>query len=532
MLISLLDKNLLETALVSKFSNQLLTAIVSEAFVNGLPFDQKDLTNDDRKSLTKYTGEVLESLGGFNAISKAKHEALIADDILEICKESATEAACRVCKEEITGPNNTKTLPEVVDDASFTKDEYDKFVKSADHMDLDKVSDIIKDKVIGTIKSEKDEYEKQTEVETELKDAISDNPDVPKDATPAEDDDKKDDNKDEECDGCSDDSSLDSYMDIVLNKSDPRSHITLFSKLQDVSANVISNTYESFTNIPYKTLNMITFENFLGDLHKEQDIDTAIESLGMYAAATECDQDCQKPDLGNTSLICTVVVYTVLETLKTLGLYTPPASSVRTFVDRGSNEDAQSHAEFLKAKMERMIDDIKRADESATTTDRTAYFDELTSIKESALSITNPEFDTAKDEIAKKADEAINIVAAKLSAAVEAANTVHTPSQWDLQKKELTIAQFNKLNNIYGSNPNVRKIVLKYNPAMESSMDIDCKDGRGSVIDSGFIEVNYSPVFGSFVDFVKEAYGASNLVKSSKKVDIYYTDGSSKLIEL
>ena len=76
MLISLLDKNLLETALVSKFSNQLLTAIVSEAFVNGLPFDQKDLTNDDRKSLTKYTGEVLESLGGFNAISKAKHEAL------------------------------------------------------------------------------------------------------------------------------------------------------------------------------------------------------------------------------------------------------------------------------------------------------------------------------------------------------------------------------------------------------------------------------------------------------------------------
>ena len=136
--------------------------------------------------------------------------------------------------------------------------------------------------------------------------------------------------------------------------------------------------------------------------------------------------------------------------------------------------------------------------------------------KESITSAINPVLDMIRSKI----DSSINKKPAILDS-------------YALRDKDRTIAQFNKINSLFSKNPNVSKICLQFNPAEEAAtISVLCKNAADSIVNESFIDVTYKPVFGDYLDFVKESYNASNLKNSPKKVDIYLTDGSGKLVEL
>ena len=82
--------------LTDKFKVLTLHSIVNECFVNGLPINQSEISDRERKSLTKYSYDVLNTLGGFavleNAIDvdkKSFKQNLLLGEIYNVCTEAA-----------------------------------------------------------------------------------------------------------------------------------------------------------------------------------------------------------------------------------------------------------------------------------------------------------------------------------------------------------------------------------------------------------------------------------------------------------
>lgn len=498
----MLNKSLLQSKLYDKFSNLAFNAIITESFINALPFNEVEFDKTTVNGFQSYSKAVLESLGGFNMCKIPKNN--IARAIYDACNDIAIEASKRVCKEEITGANADKTLPEVVDGAAFTDAEYNKFAKNVDNMDLDKVSEIIKDKVVKVIRDEKDSYEKEENLHDELKDAIN--------TGDTSEDEKK---------------TVESYMDLVLSKADPRKHVTLFSKLMDVSYDAISHTTESYTEIPFKTLTTVTIKNTLKGFKPSTNLNSALESMELFGSNANTNAK-----ISDTSLLCGITIFTALETLNSLGLYTPPVQDVREFVDHDHPYTNCRDASSLESAIISEVEKINRA--CMNTADNkilTEGFDTLTSFSTNLSGITNEEFASVRESVMTAISPVLDNIKSKLDSAVNYKPTA--PNSFDMKHKDRTVAQFNKIQSLFGNNPSVSKICLQVNPAEESSViQVLCRDASNEIVNESFIDVDYVPVFGKYMDFVKESFTDSKLKDSSKNVGIYLTDGSAKMINL
>ena len=64
----MINKNILMSRLTDKFKMLTFHSIVNECFVNGLPINQAEISNDEKKALTKYSYDVLKRLGGFSVL--------------------------------------------------------------------------------------------------------------------------------------------------------------------------------------------------------------------------------------------------------------------------------------------------------------------------------------------------------------------------------------------------------------------------------------------------------------------------------
>ena len=498
----MLNKTLLQSKLYEKFSNLAFSAIITETFLNALPFNEKDLSTENINDLSTYSKTVIESLGGFNMCKNSTNK--IAYSVYDACDEIATEATKRICKEEITGANADKTLPEVVDGAAFTETEYNKFAKNVDTLDIDKVSEIIKDKVIKVIRDEKDSYEKEEAIHDELKDAIN--------SEDAPDEEKK---------------TVESYMDLVLSKNDPHKHITFFSKLQDVSYDALRHTTESYTEIPFKTLTEVTIKNTLRGFKSNNDIDYALESMNLFIA-----DESDNPKIADASLLCAITIYTALESLNSLGLYAPTIQDVQEFMDQNHPCSKCNSVEALESMMLSEVSKIQQlCIKNANTTVLTESLNTLTNFIDKMSDAQGSAFLEAKESITSAINPVLDMIRSKIDSSINKKPAIL--DSYALRDKDRTIAQFNKINSLFSKNPNVSKICLQFNPAEEAAtISVLCKNAADSIVNESFIDVTYKPVFGDYLDFVKESYNASNLKNSPKKVDIYLTDGSGKLVEL
>ena len=520
----MINKSILSSALVDKFSLLALHSIVNECFINGLPMIQSEISNDEKIALTKYSYKVLNKVGGFKALENslssnvynAKQKAFLTD-IHKLCKESAMEACKRIVTEtDCKDPANK--FDEVVDQAAFTDAEYKKFTEKADKLDLDSISEIIKEKTLKVLKDEQEQYEKEEQLENELKDALAESKDFANTTT-------------------------ESYMDIVLTKSEPRHHVTLFSKLQEAAFEMtyITPVLDGTDVMPI--IDRVTFEAFLEPLRiNDVNLDKCYESYvenNDDKLANVSDE--MKPQI---SSLVSIVVYTVMETLNTLNIYCPSQDVVKKFVCATADGEKvkATKAYDVCTRSEEMLKEANCTDytkvDSSKLSNVLVELRKISDILESFIAngadgIESAKVVTTLDGLHAQIERIETVLNEKMLAEKAKAEESATSTYYGNLQKENDIAQFNKISNLFSRNPLVSEIRLKVNPNnMGSIIDVDAANEAGQVIKSSFMNMQVAVESSKYFEYLDGAFKQSKLADADKRICIIVNDGTGKKITL
>lgn len=517
----MVNKELLFSAVYNKINRLALHSIVNECFINGLPISNDVITKQETIGLTKYSYDVLNRLGGFSVLESAMiNEALSFDQklllgsIYNICTEASKEVATRIVKETDCKAPTTK-MNDVVDKASMTKDEYQKFISSARTLDVDKISDIIKEKTLAVIKDEQEQYEKEDQLDQELKDALSESKDFSS-------------------------TTVESYMDIVLSKQDPRHHVSVFSKLQDSAMEMMSIVKVGNNGTdPIPVINKVTFEGFIEELKcQNEDFDVWYESYNGISNEEVCEvPDNVKPKLGT---LVSIIIYTIMETLKTMNLYTPAMSEIKKFV----NKQVTTGDDVVKLDKGRLYE---KAQEKVSESNMTDFSKVNSKDLSKKLNDLKKVSELVQESARVNGDSEITVpLVYALESQIEDITDVLNVRDADNKAKAAVvegyyenlnrsrdIAQMNKISNLFGKNPNVKEIRLKVDPNRISSViDVECANESMQVIKSSFINIEYACESNVYLDYIASVYNNSKLATVDKPVYLVVNDGTGRKIEL
>ena len=98
------NRELVRAGVFNKIRDLAFASIITEAFMNGLPFDHTELSDASEAALCEYSKAVCESIGGAKALESAiavtaqGPKRTLLSDMLRICNESAAEVfnGCRI----------------------------------------------------------------------------------------------------------------------------------------------------------------------------------------------------------------------------------------------------------------------------------------------------------------------------------------------------------------------------------------------------------------------------------------------------
>lgn len=512
----MIDKNILEERVSDKLNLLTLHAMVNEAFISALPFDQNNLSVSDRQNLGLYSLKVLESLGGpINIFANAyDNKNLTAaqetylTNMASVCMEAANTAAKRIVKE--TDCKNATDLSGLVDKAALTDTEYTKFVKEADTITPDELSDTIKQKTLDVIKDEKNAYAREEQVEQDLQTAIQDT-----DSAVSE--------------------SLSGYMDIILEKKDARSHVSFFSKLQASAFENLIYSNEKYGEIPFKVLEAVTFNDTFDSLHREMTPSECLESVVAISSQPTKD-DVYKDKLMQTASLCSMIVYTLIETLRTMNLYSPSRNDISKIVDSQSD---------IQDKMTKTGNDVigytsKALDQVQVQSNKTSSIPELSNIITSLSNIksalvqssySNESFMEGKTKILDKINTITGDINTKISSiGKESMTEAPQPTHNEMFKSNYDIAEFNKVYNICKNKPGLEQICMVVDPDDEkvSTIYTSFKNDAGQEIGQSTINLLNRPATESALSFVKDSISKSTLNTVGKPIYFSYDDGTGK----
>jgi hypothetical protein len=504
---------LLDKAIYDKINLLSFHTVVNKAFLEGLPFGTDALSPTDKIDLSKYSLRALEGLGGTslltNAIKNTKDDIRknsLLTRIENICTENATKCSKRITKDmEDKGETGTRTFEELIGDAKLTKEEYSEFIKSQGDLDLDRIAEIVKNKAIEVIKSEREAYERNEEMNEDLKVAVDSMKNF-KGQT------------------------VESYLGVAF-KNDVKEHRSLFSRLQEVAYEALLYSGE-VDELPMGVLNKVTFENSLEIFNFEDSLDQCLESLQVVSHDPANTSD---PVIANklldTALNVSTIEYTLLETLNTMNLYQPPLRAIESFVNgKANNKDAankkilvtsiDSYVGGFVSKAKRMnVEELDSAIESVTSVkDKTSKLALESAIMDSAMTVTDKAL-TALNDV-KKAKQ-------------NPTSTDHI-GYFEKYLMESDLSQFNKAATILKSKADVHEIQFKIDsdkPRGKYLVDLNGLRGDGSIAATACFEVQYlSPTNPSATDYIKDNYSKSKLPALNKKASVY--NRSSGLKEL
>lgn len=509
----MINRNILETQLLSKFRNLTLHSIVNECFIEGLPFTKKDLDQTDIRSLSKYSLAVLKSIGGYDVANEAltslkdvKQKSFLSD-ILTVCNNAALEATRRIASETDCKNPNTD-IDKVVDKAAFTDEEYNKFKSSTGNIDLKAISDIINVKTLAVIQSEKDLQTQDDEMKEELQSALAGSRDFKDVAT-------------------------ESYLDLVLNADVVRTPVTFFSRLIEASFENLLYTKEEYKEIPFETLGRITFENTLNVFKRDKTPIECLESLISVNSIPATLTDENKGKLMDTSLICSITIYTVLEVLKTLHIFSPGQKEIESFIKNtpSCGDIIAKDRDTFMTHCNNNIEDIRRyCVRNSNPQDLSNARSQLLTMKEKLANDTfdGSSFLNAKSEVMASIDSLITHVTGRLNALESGLHTEIPVSHFEKRAMESDVAQISRINSLFGSNVNISDIYLSFDPADESInyIDVVCKNNAGQTVGNSFIEVSHKPKDSE--KYVKESFGKSALKDTTKNVHILHSNGTGK----
>ena len=580
----MLNKNVVEERLTKTFANRFLNKIVYENFMAALPIDKSTISENERHELACYTSNIMSSLGGIDAVEaaidiqhKSPYQNLFIAGIYNTCMESAKECAKKKCVDEDICSKEDK-MSDVLAKASLSKEDCRKFAQRADTMKFDDVAEIIKKKTLQVISDEKEQFKKEQDLDSELEQALSENDELDdlgdsdlgddmnfddtdnsdllaeesggglnEGNTPADKISKADQSKIKNASKLSRNptsvngassrvKAIESFKDFHLSRSDPKHHISMFSRLQDNAMEAMS--YMETPNYGrdyFPILKKITFESLFDEPEIMVTSSTATES--SIAKEEICEVPAEtRPKVAT---LVSIITYTIMETLHTMGIFSPNKSSIQKFVDTPFNADT-----LKKKSVDEACNGIRCAVKESANQDFSKMSSQKLGYK---LSTLKTAFEGTQDLIENNGanTELINIASEAVAYISEIEGIMNqrvkdhqalseaTESFQTKREKEHDLAQFNRINGLFKANPNISEIQLCVNPHhMQSIVDIQCANESGKIIRTSSMNIEYACEGSQYLGYLDDMYKKSNLSKCGKNVSIKVMDGKGTIIKL
>ena len=237
-------------------------------------------------------------------------------------------------------------------DVKMTDDEYEKFNKNVDSLDLAKVSNIVNEKIVNAIDKEKENYHEMDASNARLKEAIM---------------------KD---DSVADDSAAESVMEniLIIPKQKYQSEYqSLFSKLQLMAVESIMlkpgiDVSKLDTDIITDITINSTFDVFNKVATESSLINTLDKAMSMQAALEGTNACCDDKTYIALGTAFATIIMTLLETLHTFGFINPSTGDIKNVVNNDTtvaksvatiNDDVANKVDIALENNEKKINGYK-----------------------------------------------------------------------------------------------------------------------------------------------------------------------------
>lgn len=358
-----------------KLLNTTFAAIVNEAFMDALPFNRLDMSEENERTLAEYTLKVVESFGGFDTLTYAMNnekdpaKKQFLSDMRDVCLETANRVISRVSSGKKEVAREDMVAP------TLDKKEYSEYVEKADKLDLDRVAEIVKEKVLKTLDEEREARARNDEVNQALKEAIAsqdeefdhsddemeDEKDTDEEDTSKEDEDEEDseedsDSEDEEDEEGEkkdkgekkDDSSDEDGDDLDATESfltrisggalrRPDQHKSFFNSILNKAMEQIVATENvammDSDEIAKDRILDLTLESTLPDTFiTKTSPDRALDFVMSYTNSQKLNKD-ERKTVVESALVDATIAYTMIETLHTMNLVKPSVMDLKAVTE-------------------------------------------------------------------------------------------------------------------------------------------------------------------------------------------------------
>ena len=513
----LIDRLWLETALTKKFETLTLHTIVNEAFLGALPFDKEGITDSDIESLSQYSLDVVSKLGGFNLVKSAMenctdiYRGFFLKDLYLTCSTSALEAMRRIRDDDEVIKSDRSKANEIVDEAAFTDNEYKSFVRAADNLNLDKVSEVIEKKTIDVLKREKEEFLKEEDKERRLMEVYTDV------------------NGEGEA---SEEETLDSIINTYIPIGKAKHYISLFSRLQSDALNTVM-VYESNTSmLPIESIKHVTNHKFLNAVKEPQDRFSKLENI-LPSIAIESYFKCEDKELHmDKATFVAITVYTMFETLKTMGLYTPSLKETEAYIlDKVESYHGEDD---VKCEIKKIIDSIM--DEAKLTDKQDELLQTRTELERVKTLVANNTIVENPAPVLESLCEAIDTIEDKIIT-ITSTDEPQEEKEDDLaerRRKENDLAAINRLYSSLCLDPFIKTIRIKFEKdgyVCPPDIEVDGLTEDGSCKKQNVISLESPSSIKDTKEYVKALLEKSKLSTGTKTIEFYTTlVGTSEII--
>lgn len=495
----------------NKLEKTCLTAIVTETFMRALPFTRDDVYNDTEK-YTTYVANVMESLdcnhmlqSAMKAHSKNPNALNMLNSIHSTIESIVVPATKRIVVEAANQKAND--MSDIVDKSAFTDDDKKKIMAASKDLNLKTISEIIKKKVIDTIKDEKDAYDSSVKLREDIKANLQDalGNDAP---------------------------SLEAYFDTVLQKSDPRDHISFFSRLQDtcMESLICMETAETLKNpedISIECLVNTTINSTLNCFDKSVlSTNNSLDILTKAVEAVENTPNAESKDIyAQKSLIMAIIITSIMETLKTMNLWAPSMAELRDFIDAptalntpAKNLEDKVHSQLIETKRNLIHADNNKEPLAIAL----GHFNEM----KSRISAISEELLPNRDELVSEIRDAINLIEGALAKDPE--EPTEGLDYYSTRAREANVAEFDRVARVMFRNPNIKKVEIVVDSSAptqaENRITVKGLADEVTVFDQISCYIVMRPAFGSLIDEIKTDCKFSNMHKYLNQTRIYLSD--------
>lgn len=322
---------------------------------------------------------------------------------------------------------------------------------------------------------------------------------------------------------------VESWINFHYGKLETTAPISLFGKLQDFAMEALLSTEETtYGDIPYDALTKLTYMAPIKFIHTDPSLETAVESLlsveERQSIAMEAEIQEITPETFDKSMIISTIVYTILETLKTLNLYSPSQNQVRATVHAPStyvnsqNQELEIAKDQLTAKVDGIKNTIKR---SNTKTGLMAAAESLDYCRYAIEQLSNKfdEFQPVAEKLTPQLDQYEKELNKRLNSKVVATESM---MKMDDDRKSIVVREFDKINRFFNK-PNIDRIEIHYNSTATESYipDVIVRDNFGNIVDRSFLDFSTPDNYGLGMENVlRMAYPLSKLSNSNKMVQL------------